>query len=349
MLEQLALIPLVNQIQKQPASKVLLVVDESCPFTTSVLEPFKQNISILTNRFDVFELFSQKYFACMFNDFDFKETSQPFDMCVFRISKERPVTHHVLNNCTRILKENGKLVIAGRKNEGIKSYADAAIKQLNFQGKLNKKKELYIGEYTKIDTYNSLLETKDYTKIRHELTIEGKEFYTKPGMFGWQKEDTGSKLLLKVLADKDLTHVSTALDLGSGYGYLGINYALAKNHTLSNLEFTDNNAAAILACEKNCENLLYNIAYHVTPSDAGNTIQNKFDLILCNPPFHIGFDTSSEITERFVKSAHRLLEKKGTAFFVTNSFIGIEKVAEKYFSTVELCEKTPQFKVLKFA
>ena len=75
--------------------------------------------------------------------------------------------------------------------------------------------------------------------------------YSKPGVYGWKKIDTGSKLLIdtvKPILRNMNTETLSVLDLGCGYGYLTL--------CLTDLAFrkylaTDNNAAALIAAQRN--------------------------------------------------------------------------------------------------
>src|SRR5690606_14598650 len=124
-----------------------------------------------------------------------------------------------------------------------------------------------------------------------------------PGIFGWNKLDRGSVLLAEqavaVLSGAALPGASTSdvasgepasgglgsvLDLGCGYGYLLLATA---DLPFSSRTATDNNAAAIIAAEANFDQR--ELAVTVTLDDCGAHLQEQFDVILCNPPFHHGF------------------------------------------------------------
>jgi 16S rRNA (guanine1207-N2)-methyltransferase len=110
---------------------------------------------------------------------------------------------------------------------------------------------------------------------------------------------------------------------------------------------TDNNAAAIIAAEKNFA--LYAMQVEVMADDCGSTLQERFDLILCNPPFHQGFSTDSQLTDKFLRQTQRLLAAEGNALFVVNQFIALERAAEKYFRCIEQFASNRSFKLIRLA
>ena len=135
---------------------------------------------------------------------------------------------------------------------------------------------------------------------------------------------------------------TSALDLGCGYGYLSL---FAASLGIQHITATDNNAAAILAITKTaCEN---DTNITAIADDCGASITQTFDIILCNPPFHQGFDIDSQLTEKFVATAKNRLNRHGKAYFVTNAFIAIEKIAEKHFASCKQLANNKKFKVLE--
>jgi 16S rRNA (guanine1207-N2)-methyltransferase len=169
-------------------------------------------------------------------------------------------------------------------------------------------------------------------------------FYSKPGLFGWDKIDQGSQFLGQYLPDVLLRYPrqpESLLDLGCGYGYLTL---MTRDLLLSRRVATDNNAAALLAMQ--CNATHYGMQVDVVADDAGASISEHFDIILSNPPFHQGFSADSDLTDKFLKNTRRLLAREGAALMVVNAFIGIERIANQYFTRVETLANNGAFKLL---
>src|SRR5690606_21454912 len=128
----------------------------------------------------------------------------------------------------------------------------------------------------------------NYTELR---LVEHPQlsFYSKPGVFGWEKIDKGSQLLVSCLPKimQYMKDVGSVLDLGCGWGYLMLQTA---GSDIPQRVATDNNVAAIDAARRNFAEAGLNV--DCVPDDAGRHINQRFDLILCNPPFHQGFSVS---------------------------------------------------------
>jgi 16S rRNA (guanine1207-N2)-methyltransferase len=140
----------------------------------------------------------------------------------------------------------------------------------------------------------------------------------------------------------------SVLDLGCGYGFLSVR-AIAAGLQIKRLCLTDNNAAALLSAKQNLSQHYPGPQCSIVAADCADQVSDKFDLILCNPPFHQGFSVDDSLSDRFLRSAKNRLKPKGQAIFVVNSFISLEKKALGIFDHVQCLINNKQFKVLLLA
>ncbi len=334
---------LLSSLQ-QGDSTTLWIADENALDTVSSI-PVRDNLQLLTNRYDVEQAARLAGHQVTFSDFDFSPYGERcFQRIVYRISKEKPVVHHVLNHAARLLVPGGQLLIAGLKNEGVKTFIEKC--RLHFgNGSSGKHGVAYLGSFTRnADTPETAwLDDQDYASLRLIQTPD-LEFLSKPGLFGWQKVDRGSAFLLQQLPlalDCFVTLPQSMLDLGCGYGYLTL---MSRHLPWSRRVATDNNAAALLAMSANA--LRIGMDVHVVADDAGASLRESFDLVLCNPPFHQGFVVEGEMTDKFLRNTRRLLSATGMALFVVNVFIGLEQKAASVFSSVNTLANNGSFKVV---
>lgn len=347
-----ALAWIILQLQKNvlnPDINAIWCTDEN------VLSGFPQGASkgkltVITNRWDIAQEAREKNFTVTFNDFDLSTIADnSIDYFFYRISKEKPVVHHLLNEAWRCLKPNGKLFIAGHKNEGIKTYIDKATKLYSAHKHIIKETTAYFSVIEKCSAYNTEynLDDSHYHQLRL-ISEEPCQIHSKPGLFGWNKIDQGSQYLVNQLPHLLSTHPHKplkALDLGCGYGYLTL--AAAQLDACKTIEYwvmTDNNAAALRTAEHNIK--LNSIDAEILAADCGDLISDTFDLILCNPPFHQGFSVEGDLTDRFLASTKRLLAPQGMAIFVVNQFIPLERKASGLFRTINRCSSNGSFKVI---
>ena len=329
-------------------AKLIWCTDEN---TLNSLPPAfdHQQLLVLTNRFDVAQQMQASGLKTLFNDFDLSQIPESsIDNFFYRISKEKPVVHHLLNQAWRCLKPGGKLLLAGYKNEGTKTYIEKIANRFGCNKNINKNGPVYSAELYKHTECNAteFLDDSQYTKARPIAPESGLQLLSKPGLFGWNKIDAGSALLIEQLSQLSLPLSKTCLDLGCGYGYLSIAAANLENcKDIQNWILTDNNAAALQLADANL--LANQLAGEVVPADAGKEVRIKADLIVCNPPFHQGFGIDGDLTDKFLQNAKRLLSPNGIALFVVNQFIPLERKAAPLFKEVKLLIDNGSFKVIQ--
>jgi 16S rRNA (guanine1207-N2)-methyltransferase len=326
----------------------LLIADENwCMANWLSINPSHSlTISAVSNRINIAVDAQSTGIDCQFSDFDFSDLQpQSFDGVVYRVSKERATNHHIVNSAFSLLKPRGRLLLAGEKNDGIKTYVKQAGKRFGNSVNAEKQGRAYIASLELNCSHSEPLDDKNYSQLRSLQLSDELCLQTKPGIFGWDKIDRGSAFLIEHL-EAFLSSYSqpprSLLDLGCGYGYLAI---CASEYGFENLVATDNNAAAISAAG---ENLSHLSAVHcdIVATDAGDKIAEQFDCILCNPPFHSGFAVDDQLGVKFLKHSKRLLTAKGRALFVVNTFIPLEQKAVQYFDNIEVIANNGAFKLI---
>ena len=299
-------IQLLAELCASAGGRRVWVADENASAASSRFH-FDEQTLIVTNRIDVYRSHLHQRHLIELSDFSFEKASAgEIDAIFYRVSKEKPLVHHVLNSSAQLLRDGGSLYLAGNKGDGTKSYYDKARQLLGVEEAVWKKEKhgAYCGHVTKSSTAaQTPLDTQSYPELRLVTEVEGVRFYSKPGIFGWNKTDQGSALLIERLPGfiQTLGRPPTGvLDLGCGFGFL-----------------------AVMAGRQ--------LQVPITATD----IDAQFDAILCNPPFHQGFSTHSQHTQGFLQHCQRLLAPGGAALFVVNQFIPLESMAAPLFSRVE--------------
>ncbi len=347
MLEKMS--EIIVQDQPGPQPGILWLVDENISPADIASMPVTDNLQALTNRCDLYDALNHRGINAVLNDFDitvFEKKS--FAAVFYRVSKEKAIVHHLINTVPDCLSDHGELWLAGFKNEGIKTYIDKAAKYLGEV--LEKQRGNSASHLACVELDGKLrepLDDKNYRSlIELNIDISGTEItlLSKPGVYGWNKIDKGSTYLVEQLNDFFQHYKAmpeTVIDLGCGFGYLSV---LARQLCPAYYLATDNNVASVELCRQNFQR--HQLSGEVVLADCGEGLQQKAELVLCNPPFHQGFDVEGDLTQRFLVSARRLLAPGGKALFVVNSFIPLEKKARGIFNTIDMLANNGSFKVL---
>jgi 16S rRNA (guanine1207-N2)-methyltransferase len=171
-----------------------------------------------------------------------------------------------------------------------------------------------------------LNDPQDYNrKIRHDLLVEfrGLRFHTTWGLFSPRAIDDGSRLLLDHL---ELAPDDTCLDLGCGYGVLGLCMAklAPQGHTL----MIDKDFVAVDYAEKN--RLLNGIKNASCQLSNGfdQIPAQQFDVIVSNIPAKVG----KEMLYIYLFDALRYLKPGGSFYIVT--ITGLRLFFKRGFSEV---------------
>ena len=330
-IEDEPLAALLNQatelLRIHPGQTFLWVADEH-PLPSSQLAMLaNENMHFISNRFDQVQLAQQQGLNSFFSDMDFDLLpTSSFDGVFFRIAKERKLSHRVINEAFRVLTPTGTLWISGYKNQGIKTYIDHTKRTFNTRADVERgDRQRMLAKIEAVQPKIGVsLDDNDYPNLRQH-TIANTTFWTKPGLYGWDKIDQGSALLVEWLhATPERIQHKTVLDLGCGYGYLSL---FCAHMNAESIVATDNCAAAIAACKKNLAAV--NTPTTVIADDAATSITTKFDVIVCNPPFHQGFTTTPKLHSTFLKAISARLSPQGKAYLVINQFLSLQKEATK--------------------
>ncbi len=346
-IEHLLVDLLNNHAQQGP---ILWIADESLSNEELLAARPNEHLHVLSNRFDLCEKLRGIGHQVTLCDFDLSQACPPgVAHIVYRVSKERPLVHHCINESFKHLSEGGCLHLIGNKDDGIRTHGRNAEKVFATAEQAKKHGDAYHIQLHKKaadeSTASKWLDCKDYAKLR-TCTVGDFHFLSKPGVFGWNKVDRASALLNEYVHKhlpkrKDLGSV---LDMGCGYGYLLLASA---DLPFSKRFATDNNAAAIDAATASFAKAGLEVS--ISLDDCGQQLQSQVDWILCNPPFHQGFQTNSTMSVKFIEQMRRLLKPKGKAFVVVNQFIPIERLAQECFANCEIVAQEHGFKLVQLS
>lgn len=188
--------------------------------------------------------------------------------------------------------------------------------------------------FTNENNLKSEIRTIRYTNGDFSLV-----FNSDNGVFSKDHLDFGSKLLIETMI-KNIDKNKSILDVGCGYGFIGISLAKILN---SKVIMVDINKRAIHLTNMNIkENKVNAQAFE---SNIYENVKEKFDVIVSNPPIRAGKNIVLEILER----AHEFLNINGELWFVIRKDQGAKSIAkelEKIYK-IEIMEKSKGFYIFR--
>lgn len=179
----------------------------------------------------------------------------------------------------------------------------------------------------------------EFRSISYKYDSFSFEFLSDNGVFSKDKIDYGSKALLESYL-KDTKVSEKVLDVGCGYGFIGIVISKINN---SYVDMIDVNKRALHLTKKNIDK--YDVNAKAFVSDAYENVSGVYDTIITNPPIRAGKSKVIEI----LSGAYDYLKDDGKLFFVIRKDQGalsIKKILEeKYF--IELIDRDKGFYIFK--
>ena len=189
--------------------------------------------------------------------------------------------------------------------------------------------------FTNNPNLKSELRTIVYKYKDHNLN-----FFSDNGVFSKDKLDFGSNLLLdSIFKNVDGDNLKI-LDVGCGYGFIGISLAKILN---AQVTMCDVNNRSLHLAKKNCsEN---NISAEVIESNMYENVTGIYDLIVTNPPIRAG----KEVVYGILDGARDYLKEDGELWAVIRKDQGaksaIKHLEENY--KCEVVEKSKGFYIIK--
>ncbi|MGF6824625.1 16S rRNA (guanine1207-N2)-methyltransferase [Microbacterium sp. ZKA21] len=164
------------------------------------------------------------------------------------------------------------------------------------------------------------------------------------GAFAGARIDIGTRVLLDVL-DR-VPSAGVVLDLGCGTGALAAVYALT--HPDARVIATDRSAAAVASARATMAADGIADRVQVTHDDAGSELPDaSADVVLLNPPFHLGTSVHTAAATRLFEAAARLLAPGGELWTVYNSALAYKGELTRLIGPTEQVHRTAKFTVTR--
>src|SRR3954447_22428222 len=160
--------------------------------------------------------------------------------------------------------------------------------------------------------------------------------------FAGTKIDIGTRALLGCL-DR-MGPATTALDLGAGSGVLAA--ALARSRPGLTVIAVDQSAAAVASTLATAAANGLAERIRVVRDDAASSVADgSVDLVVCNPPFHVGAAVVTTAADRLFSAATRVLRPGGELWTVYNSSLRYKPVLARIVGPTKVVDADAKFTV----
>ena len=165
-------------------------------------------------------------------------------------------------------------------------------------------------------------------------------FVSDNGVFSKKMIDYGSRVLLETISID--SSKKTLLDVGCGYGTFGI--ALKSVYPFLEIDMIDINDRALNLARENLK--LNNMSANVYLSNTYDKVENKYDLIVTNPPIRAG----KEIVTKILVESKKYLNLNGEIWVVIQKKQGApsaKKNLESVFKKVDIVKRDKGYYILR--
>jgi 16S rRNA (guanine1207-N2)-methyltransferase len=274
----------------------------------------------------------------------------PIDIVVIRLPKGKVPILQLLWDAYQLLKPGGRCFIAGGNDEGIRStfrlvehlFGNAAA--LAYGGGhricVATRRDSPADRTANFDV--PWLDADCFNQFRVHARGGPIDVFSRPGVFSWDRLDRGTAALLETI---DIGGARTVLDLGCGYGIVGV-VAARMAHDVR-VTMVDASIEAVRSSRRTVAANGLADRCEVLASDVAAAVPDgSIDVVVTNPPFHTGKATDLDVPAQFIRDAARVLTPGGRLFLVANRTLPYEAWVRRCFGAVSTLVDGREFKVL---
>ncbi|MBL0940979.1 MAG: class I SAM-dependent methyltransferase [Gemmatimonadaceae bacterium] len=282
-------------------------------------------------------------------------TDASLQLAVIRLPTDRISTQLMLDEAFRTLAVGGVCLLAGANDEGAKTaartmaacFGNAEVEAQHSGHRLLKAIKRTV---TPADGWSAAPWADfDHWHIADGPSVRGVDrplqIFARPGVFSWEHLDEATAILASCL---DVTTGESVLDLGCGAGVLGVLSALANGG--GRVLMLDADSDAVRSAQRTAE--AAGVAMgprhaEVRASDVASAAgDERFDVVVSNPPFHLGKATDLLVPAAFIDESHERLNSGGRLLLVANRTLPYERLIAERFGAVRTVHDGRRFKVL---
>jgi 16S rRNA (guanine1207-N2)-methyltransferase len=275
------------------------------------------------------------------------EQAGAFDIALIMVPNDRKLTRRWLVEAYAALRPGGELYIAGANDHGIRSVIGDAEALFGSAHVLGYKHGNRVAQARKA------IDVKDLPGWAGEPGIAPDSWYTfeahargytfhlrsLPGVFAYDRVDAGTALLLEVLP---IPLGARVLDVGCGYGIIGL---AAARLGAAQVELVDVNLLAVAAAGANILHNRIAQARAFASDGVPEGAARRYDLVVSNPPFHVGKSVDGDIARAFIERAQQALVPGGQLILVANQFLRYDQVLRATFEQVTCLASNRSYRV----
>jgi 16S rRNA (guanine1207-N2)-methyltransferase len=271
-----------------------------------------------------------------------------FDAALVFAPRSRERTRALYARAARRVRDGGVIVAAQANDQGARSaQADAQALLGPLQHVSRRKCRAFWRVVDRSSLDKALL--AEWNALDDLRTILDGRYWSRPGLFAWDRVDAASALLAEHLP---ATLAGRVADLGAGYGYLATE-VLNRCKGVTAIDLFEAEALAREPARRNLDAAIATrgdaVASEFFWHDVTQGLPRRYDAIVSNPPFHEGRADQPELGRAFIEAAADALDAHGELWLVANRHLPYEATLARRFGVVRSIAESGGFKVLAAA
>lgn len=270
--------------------------------------------------------------------------SRKFESGLLALSKHKAFDKNSFLYLLKKVQAEGTIIITGPKELGAESMH-----------RWVKQHFTIIAKYAKRHHISFIIKNSPIPPFKAEqfyssaLTV-ATDYKTQPGMFSHGKVDIGSQILSDVIKQHSTLifskTISNIADFGAGWGYLALTTAKLTNN-IKNIALYEADYNALAAAEETIKTQKLNIGFNFQWLDlVQEEVNENYDLIISNPPFHEGRHADATLGQAFIQKAAKHIKPKGKLLIVANQHLPYEKILQQNYTSFTCLAIRRGFKIL---
>lgn len=257
--------------------------------------------------------------------------------------RQRDEAKALLARAVRWIRPGGRVLACASNNEGARS-CEADLERIAGPVTTLTKNKCRAFWTAPIERPRDVSLMEQWLQLDAPRPIADGRFVSRPGVFAWDRIDVASQLLAEHLP-ADLA--GRAADLGAGFGYLGVEL-LERCAGIAALDVYEAEGRALDLARVNLAAFESRAGIRYCWHDVTAGLGEKYDAIVCNPPFHTHARADRpDVGRRFIAAAAQGLQPGGRLWMVANRHLPYEAALGAGFERVRIVTQQHGYKIVE--
>ena len=274
---------------------------------------------------------------------DLDTATERYPLVLLLPPRQRDEARALFARALGLVEPGGRMLACASNNEGARS-CEADLERIAGPVTTLSKNKCRVFWTAPLNGPHDVALAKEWLQLDAPRRIAAGRFVSRPGVFAWDRIDVASELLAGHLPP-DLA--GRAADLGAGFGYLGVEL-LERCAGIQALDVFEAERRALDLARRNLAAFEVRASIRYCWQDVTAGLADRYDTIVCNPPFHTHARADRpDIGRRFIAAAAQGLKPGGRLWLVANRHLPYEQALGAGFARVRIVTQQHGFKIVE--